>query len=83
MADMKKTKQEIIDHHGLVADCHEVKAMVQGRDRRLELGYLLALQCRGEIFYPPKNKNSKYNKVPHGTQQMPGVAGQALAVASA
>ena len=35
----------------------EVKAMVQGRDRRVELGHYLAHMCRKSIFYPPKNKN--------------------------
>jgi hypothetical protein len=35
--------------------------MVQGRDRRVELGYYLALLCRKNIFYPLKNKNSKHN----------------------
>ena len=35
--------------------------MVQGRDRRPELGYKLALECRKNIIYPMKNKNSKFN----------------------
>ena len=35
--------------------------MVQGRDRRPELGFKLALECRKSIVYPVKNKNSKYN----------------------
>ncbi len=39
----------------------QVRAMVQGRDRRVELGYAWALQARKGIIYPPKNKNSKYN----------------------
>ena len=34
--------------------------MVQGRDRRPELGYKLALECRKSIIYPVKNKNSKF-----------------------
>merc|ERR550519_2971182 len=41
----------------------QVKAMVQGRDRRPELGYKLALECRRNINYPMKNKNSKYNNM--------------------
>ena len=41
----------------------EVKAMVQGRDRRPELGYKLAMECRTNIIYPVKNKNSKYNNM--------------------
>ena len=35
--------------------------MVQGRDRRPHLGVKLALECRKNIFYPLKNKNSKFN----------------------
>ena len=39
--------------------------MVQGRDRRVELGYQLALECRKMVgVYPLKNKNSKYNPPP-------------------
>ena len=37
--------------------------MVQGRDRRIELGYQLALECRKNIVYPLKNRNSKFNTV--------------------
>ena len=41
--------------------------MVQGRDRRVELGYQLALECRKMIgMYPLKNKNSKFNPPPPG-----------------
>ena len=39
----------------------QVKAMVQGKDRRPELGWKLAVECRKKINYPAKNKNSKYN----------------------
>ena len=45
----------------------QVKAMVQGRDRRPELGYKLAVECRGTILYPAKNKNSRYNNLPANT----------------
>ena len=39
--------------------------MVQGRDRRVELGYQLALECRKMVgVYPLKNKNSRYNPPP-------------------
>ena len=48
----------------------QVKAMVQGRDRRVNLGYQLALECRKRIgIYPPKNKNSKYNPLPKALQE--------------
>ena len=42
----------------------QVKAMVLGRDRRPELGYRMAIECRKKIKYPAKNKNSKYNNIP-------------------
>lgn len=48
--------------------------MVQGRDRRVELGYFLALQCRKQIIYPLKNKNSRFNKVPAALGQKDGNA---------
>ena len=41
-----------------------VKAMVTGRDRRPQLGIKMALECRGNIIYPMKNKNSKFNNQP-------------------
>ena len=41
----------------------QVRAMVQGRDRRVELGYQWAIELRKNIIYPPKNKNCKYNPV--------------------
>jgi len=50
--------------YGCVVHSSEVKAMVQGRDRRPELGYKLALECRKNINYPMKNKNSKFNNMP-------------------
>ena len=47
----------------------QAKSMVQGRDRRVELGYQLALECRKMIgMYPLKNKNSKYNPPPEMQQ---------------
>jgi len=61
--------KRIREEYGCVVNSTEVKAMVQGRDRRPELGYKLALECRKNITYPAKNKNSKYN-----TQLMDGNA---------
>lgn len=71
---INSTKEKIRNGHGLVVDSHEVKAMVQGRDRRVELGYFLALQCRKQIIYPLKNKNSRFNKVPAALGQKDGNA---------
>ena len=46
----------------------QVKAMVQGRDRRPELGYKLAVECRSKMSYPAKNKKSRrYNNLPANT----------------
>ena len=39
----------------------QVKGMVQGHDRRPELGYMLARECRKMVSYPAQNKNSKTN----------------------
>ena len=61
------TITKIKENHGCVVDSTEVKPMVTGRDRRVELGYQLAIQCRNQIInmpgggYPLKNRNSKYN----------------------
>ena len=43
--------------------------MVQGRDRRPELGFKLALECRKSIVYPIKNKISKYNNTVNSEQE--------------
>lgn len=50
--DIQATFKKIRDNDGVVVDSSEVKAMVLGRDRRPELGYKLALQCRDT--WPPK-----------------------------
>ena len=47
--------------------------MVQGRDRRPELGFKLAVECRSTISYPAKNKNSKYNNLPANTDTLDDV----------
>ena len=58
---IKNTIEKVKSNHGVVVHSSEVKAMVQGRDRRVEHGYQLALNCRKSIDYPPKNKNFKLN----------------------
>jgi len=45
-----------------VVQSAEVKGMVQGKDRKPELGISLANQCRQRTTYPPGNKNSNNNK---------------------
>lgn len=61
--NIKTTFERVRSEYGCVVKSNEVKAMVQGRDRRPELGYKLALECRRNINYPMKNKNSKYNNM--------------------
>jgi len=61
--DIKKTFERVREGNGLVVQSNEVRAMVQGRDRRVELGYQWAIELRKNIIYPPKNKNCKYNPV--------------------
>lgn len=47
--DIEKTKSNVIKNHGVVINSSQVKAMVQGRDRRPELGYKLAIELRSKI----------------------------------
>lgn len=44
LKDIEHTKQTIISNNGIVVHSKEVKAMVEGRDRRPELGYKLAIE---------------------------------------
>ena len=68
---IKKMKQSILDNHGVIVDTGEVKPMVLGRDRRVELGYKLAVECRKKLLYPAKNKNSRHNPLgPDGNPMM-------------
>lgn len=60
---IQETFERVRADYGCVVNSSEVKAMVQGRDRRPELGYKLAMECRTNIIYPVKNKNSKYNNM--------------------
>lgn len=72
---IKKTFEKVKGNNGLVIQSSETRAMVQGRDRRVELGYQWALEGRKGIIYPPKNKNSKYNPPPPGLNPTPSVDG--------
>jgi len=46
---IEQTRQNIRERKGVVVDTSEVEAMVQGQDRRVELGHSLALSCRKSI----------------------------------
>jgi len=52
---------KIRSQFGCVVQSSEVKAMVQGHDRRPALGIQLARKCRDRVQYPPQNPNSKLN----------------------
>lgn len=44
--DIEQTKNSVINNHGVVVNSNEVKAMAEGRDRRPEMGYKLALELK-------------------------------------
>ena len=59
--NIQATFERLRSEWACVVQSGEVKAMVQGKDRRPQLGIKLALECRKNIIYPAKNKNSKFN----------------------
>lgn len=46
LLDIEKTKNHMIKNHGVVVNSDRVRNMVEGNDRRVELGYKLALNIR-------------------------------------
>ncbi|KAJ1520528.1 hypothetical protein ONE63_003649 [Megalurothrips usitatus] len=44
--DIEKTKQTVASSSGVIVNSNQIKAMVEGRDRRAELGYKLAIELR-------------------------------------
>ncbi|XP_018322683.1 uncharacterized protein LOC108735281 isoform X3 [Agrilus planipennis] len=46
LVDIEKTKNSVIDNNGVIVNSSDVKAMVEGRDRRPELGYKLAMELK-------------------------------------
>ncbi|CAG9568410.1 unnamed protein product [Danaus chrysippus] len=46
LCDIERTKENIVSNNGVVVDSHQVLSMVEGRDRRPELGYKLAMQLK-------------------------------------
>ncbi|XP_015177346.1 PREDICTED: uncharacterized protein LOC107066855 [Polistes dominula] len=49
LVDIEKTKSNVIANHGVIVNSSQVKAMVEGRDRRPELGYKLALEIKQKL----------------------------------
>ncbi|KAG7309472.1 hypothetical protein JYU34_005440 [Plutella xylostella] len=46
LADIEATKSTIVNNNGVIVTSDEVPAMVEGRDRRPELGYKLAMELK-------------------------------------
>lgn len=46
LKDIEHTKQTVVSNDGIIVHSKDVKAMVEGRDRRPELGYKLAMELR-------------------------------------
>ncbi|KAL0112505.1 hypothetical protein PUN28_012077 [Cardiocondyla obscurior] len=49
LVDIEKTKATVIGSNGVIVNSSQVKAMVEGRDRRPELGYKLALEIKHKM----------------------------------
>lgn len=46
LLDIEKTKNTVVENNGVIVNSNQVKAMVEGRDRRPELGYKLAMELK-------------------------------------
>uniref|UniRef100_A0A1A9WPT5 nicotinamidase n=1 Tax=Glossina brevipalpis TaxID=37001 RepID=A0A1A9WPT5_9MUSC len=44
--DIESTKEKVVSSHGVIVQSNEIKAMAEGRDRRPELGYKLAMELK-------------------------------------
>ncbi|XP_034836122.1 nicotinamidase [Maniola hyperantus] len=49
LADIERTKQTIVNNNGVIVESHQILAMVEGRDRRPELGYKLAMELKSAM----------------------------------
>uniref|UniRef100_A0A6M2DGA1 nicotinamidase n=1 Tax=Xenopsylla cheopis TaxID=163159 RepID=A0A6M2DGA1_XENCH len=49
IADIEKTRKNVINGHGVIVSSTQVKAMVEGRDRRPELGFKLAMELKAAM----------------------------------
>lgn len=49
LVDIEKTKATVIANNGVIVNSSQVKAMVEGKDRRPELGYKLALEIKRKL----------------------------------
>lgn len=49
LLDIEKTKNTVVKNNGVIVNSDQVKAMVEGRDRRPELGYKLAMELKANL----------------------------------
>ncbi|XP_077300324.1 nicotinamide amidase [Arctopsyche grandis] len=49
MADIEKTKNTVISNNGVIVNSEDVLGMIEGRDRRPELGYKLAMELKKAV----------------------------------
>ncbi|XP_047994001.1 uncharacterized protein LOC125232396 [Leguminivora glycinivorella] len=54
LSDIEKTKNTIINNNGVIVNSDQVAAMVDGRDRRPELGYKLAMELKSALHDQPQ-----------------------------
>lgn len=59
LVDIEKTREQIITGHGVIVDSSEVKAMVEGRDRRPEMGFKLALELQNNEVEMTKRRERR------------------------
>ncbi|XP_043275082.1 uncharacterized protein Naam [Venturia canescens] len=50
LVDIEKTKAAVISSNGVIVNSSQVKAMIEGKDRRPELGYKLALELKNSLL---------------------------------
>ncbi|PSN56584.1 hypothetical protein C0J52_01556 [Blattella germanica] len=59
LVDIEKTKKTVTSNNGVIIDSSQVKGMVEGRDRRPELGYKLALELKNALKNPEECLNKR------------------------
>ncbi|CAH0384229.1 unnamed protein product [Bemisia tabaci] len=63
-AGIEATRKSVLENHGLVVNSTEVKDMVDGMDRRPELGFKLALTLKRKTALTLKRKTENENERP-------------------
>ncbi|CAO1390218.1 unnamed protein product [Diamesa hyperborea] len=66
LQDIETTKEGMLSNHGVIVQSKEVKSMVEGRDRRPELGFKLAMELKSADI---ENKQKKRDKRQQQQQQ--------------